>query len=601
MRTTRANRFTPPAKTQVTTHTLPKSFEPTEKAYTKSFFHRKICNLQKVVVHLQTVSNSINNMETKTIKYPVGYQDFKEIRERKMLYVDKTDLIYNLVDTSKYVFLSRPRRFGKSLLTSTLHYYLAGCKELFTGLAIEKLEKNWIQYPVLHFDLGQVKEFTIDDLRLALNDMLDANEATYGITTSGTPGRRLNLLISEIFRKTGRQVVLLVDEYDAPIMDVLYQPNMLLEVRKVMREFYASLKANDSKLKFVFITGVSTFAQMGIFSELNNLEKISSADDYAALCGITEQELKDNFKTGIERLAEKEECTPEEMLARLKDKYDGYHFSNALVDVYNPFSLLNAFKLNDLNDYWFESGTSATLVQAIKQYVGDFQQELDRIENKVWMSQSDFTQPLEDNSTLIPLLYQTGYLTIKEYDKKVKQYLLDYPNAEVRVGLLKNLLPLFSNANPGDTANAASRASMALREGNIDKAMENLQSLLKSIPYGKNEPKILQDKEATEEHYQKFFFLYFRMMCDLVHAEVRNSTGATDVTITTPNYVYVVELKINSTPEVALSQIDEKQYALPYMEGTRAVYKVGVNFSTETRTHSEWKVLEIKKRSIPVQ
>jgi hypothetical protein len=376
------------------------------------------------------------------------------------------------------------------------------------------------------------------------------------------------------------------------MMDVLYQPDMLLEVRKVMREFYASLKANDSKLKFVFITGVSTFSQMGIFSELNNLKKISSADKYATICGITEQELKDNFKIGIESLAEVEECTPEEMLARLKDKYDGYHFSDALIDIYNPFSLLNAFDLNKVGDYWFESGTSTTLIRAFKQYVGDFQQELDRIENKVWMSLSDFTQPLEDNSTLIPLLYQTGYLTIKEYDKEDKVYLLDFPNGEVRIGLLKNLLPFYSNANPGDTANAALRASTALRKGNIDKAMENLRSLLKSIPYGKNEPKILQDMEATEEHYQKFFFLYYRMMCDLVHAEVRNSTGATDVTITTPNYIYVVELKINSTPEMALQQIDEKGYAVPFMDGKRAVYKIGVNFSTETRTISEWKVVE---------
>jgi hypothetical protein len=533
-------------------------------------------------------------METDEIKYPVGYQDFEKIRKQNMLYVDKTALIYKLVNTSCYVFLSRPRRFGKTLLTSTLHYYLSGRKDLFTGLAIEKLEKDWIQYPVLHFDLGRVKEFTIDRLRLALNDMLDANESTYDITTSGSPGRRLDLLISEIFRKTGRQVVLLIDEYDGPIMDVLYQPDMLLEVRKVMREFYASLKANDSKLKFVFITGVSTFAQMGIFSELNNLEKISSADDYAALCGITEQELKDNFKMGIERLAEKEECTPEEMLARLKDKYDGYHFSDALVDIYNPFSLLNAFKFNNLNDYWFDSGTSSTLIQAFKQYVGDFQQELDKIENKGWMNVSQFTRSLEDHAQLIPLLYQSGYLTIKEHNKKEKQYILDYPNAEVRVGLLKNLLPLFSKADSDDTVNAASRASTALREGDIDRAMENLRSLLKSIPYGKNEPKILQDAEATEEHYQKFFFLYFRMMCDLVHAEVRNSTGATDVTITTPNYVYVVELKINSTPEVALKQIDEKGYALPYMEGRRTVYKIGVNFSTETRTLSEWKVVKAK-------
>jgi hypothetical protein len=530
-------------------------------------------------------------MEAERIKYPIGYQDFEKIRKQNMLYVDKTALIYNLVTTNSYVFLSRPRRFGKSLLASTLHYYLSGRKDLFTGLAIEKLEEDWIQYPVLHFDLGRVKEFTIDRLCQALDDMLNANEEPYGITTSGTPGRRLDMLISEAYRKTGCPVVLLIDEYDGPMMDVLHQPDKLQEVRKVMREFYASLKANDRKLKFVFITGVSTFSQMGIFSELNNLHKITNDDRYATICGITEQELRDNFAQGISELAKKRGSSQEEILAMLKDKYDGYHFSDALVDIYNPFSLLNAFSMVKIGNYWFESGTSSTLVRAFQEYVGDIQYELDQIENKEWMSQSQFMRSLEDHACLIPLLYQSGYLTIKEYDIKEDQYLLDYPNAEVRVGLLRNLLPLYSPANPDTTANAASRASTALREGNIDTAMENLRSLLKSIPYGKNEPKILQDTEATEEHYQKFFFLYFRMMCDQVHAEVRNSTGATDVTITTPNYIYVVELKIDSTPEVALKQIEEKGYAVPYMEGRRTVYKVGVNFSTQERTITGWKVV----------
>jgi hypothetical protein len=533
-------------------------------------------------------------MERKKIKYPVGCQDFKIIREGGFLYVDKTELIYNLVDESRYVFLSRPRRFGKSLLTSTLHYYLSGRKDLFTGLAIEKLEKDWIQYPVLHFDISQTKDCSPEDLTVELHKMLNEYDELYNIHTTSTPGSRLTELIRHIYRTTGKEAVILIDEYDAPIMKVLHKTEVVEDIRERMSNFYTALKPNDQYLKFVFITGVSTFSQMGIFSELNNLNKITNDDSYAAICGITEQELKDNFKPGIKSLAEAEECTPEEMLELLKDKYDGYHFSNSLLDIYNPFSLLNAFAKNDLGDYWFESGTSTTLVRAFKHYVGDFQQELDRIENKVWMDRSDFTQPLEDNSTLIPLLYQTGYLTIKEYNKKIRQYLLDFPNAEVRVGLLKNLLPLFSNASPRDTANAASRASMALREGDIDTAMENLRSLLKSIPYGKTEPKILQDIEATEEHYQKFFFLYFRMMCDLVHAEVRNSTGATDVTITTPNYVYVVELKINSTPEIALQQIEDKGYAVPFMEGRRAVYKIGVNFSTETRTISEWKVVEAK-------
>jgi hypothetical protein len=554
----------------------------------------KICHVFKVIVYLQAEALKLANMEENEILYPVGYQDFEEIRKGGFLYVDKTNLIHRLVRTSKYVFLSRPRRFGKTLLTSTLYYYLSGRKDLFTGLAIEKLEKDWIQYPVLHFDLGQVKEFSIDELRLALNDMLNANERPYDITTTGTPGRRLNQLIYNIFSKTGRPVVLLFDEYDGPMMDVLHQPDKLQEVRKVMREFYASLKANDKYLKFIFITGVSTFSQMGIFSELNNLKKITNDDNFAAICGITEQELKDNFVQGISELARKRGCSQDEVLAILKDKYDGYHFSDALVDIYNPFSLLNAFSMVKVGNYWFESGTSSTLVQAFKQYVGDILCELNQIENKEWMNQSQFMRSLEDRACLIPLLYQSGYLTIKEYDIKEDLYLLDYPNAEVRVGLLRNLLPLYSLANPDTTANAASRASTALREGDINRSMENLQSLLKSIPYGKNEPKILQSAEDTEEYYQKFFFLYYRMMCDLVHAEVRNSTGATDVTITTPDYVYVVELKINSTPEAALKQIEEKGYAVPFLEGRRAVYKIGVNFSTETRTISDWKAIEAK-------
>jgi hypothetical protein len=427
--------------------------------------------------------------------------------------------------------------------------------------------------------------------------MLNEYDEVYNIHTTSTPGSRLTELIRHIYRTTGKKVVILIDEYDAPIMKALHKTDVVEDIRERMRNFYTSLKANDSCLKFVFITGVSTFSQMGIFSELNNLKKITENNDYATICGITEQELRDNFTQGIEKLAKEEEVSIDEMLAKLKDKYDGYHFTNAMIDVYNPFSILNAFDSTDLGNYWFESGTSTTLVQAFKHYVGDFQQELDKIENKVWMNQSQFTRSLEDHAQLIPLLYQSGYLTIKNYDKKEKLYLLDYPNAEVRVGLLKNLLPLFSNADSDDTVNAASRASKALREGDINRSMNNLRSLLKSIPYGKNEPKILQDMEATEEHYQKFFFLYFRMMCDLVHAEVRNSTGATDVTITTPNYVYVVELKINSTPEVALQQIDDKGYAVPFMEGRRAVYKIGVNFSTETRTISEWKVVEAKGMS----
>jgi hypothetical protein len=528
------------------------------------------------------------------VKYPVGVQSFKEIRERGMVYVDKTDLIYDLVDTSKYVFLSRPRRFGKSLLASTLHCYLEGHKELFQGLAIEELETDWIQYPVLHFDLGQVKEFTIERLQEALNDMLDANEKPFGVTTSGTPGRRLNKLIYELNQKTGRQVVLLIDEYDAPIMDVLHKPDMLQEVRNVMREFYASLKANESYLKFVFITGVSTFSQMGIFSELNNLTNITDNNDYAAICGITEQELVDNFKIGIEQLAEEEGFAYDETLAKLKDKYDGYHFTKKMVNIYNPYSLLNAFFSKSFGDYWFDTGTSASLVNAFRRYVGDFTIELDKIDSGEWMYRNQFVRSLEDRAKIIPLLYQTGYLTIKDYDLRTDQYLLGMPNAEVRVGLLKNLLPLFTEVDANDMENFAGRASADLRDGDIDHAMEILRSVLKSIPYGKNETAIFSDLQTTEQYYHNLYHLFFKMLCNRVNSEVRNSTGATDVVITTPRYVYVVEIKIDTNVEVALNQIDEKGYAVPYMAGQQAVYKIGVVFSTKEKTLSEWKAVELK-------
>jgi hypothetical protein len=424
--------------------------------------------------------------------------------------------------------------------------------------------------------------------------MLDANEKPFGVTTSGTPGRRLKMLTSELFQKTGRQVVLLIDEYDAPIMDVLHKPDMLREVRNVMREFYASLKANERYLKFVFITGVSTFSQMGIFSELNNLKKITNNDVYAAICGITEQELRNNFAQGIDELASKYGCSKEEMLAALKDKYDGYHFSNAMADIYNPFSLLNAFDEGRFGDYWFDSGTSASLVNALQRYVGDFKLDLADIDSGRWFSESEFLNSLEDRANIIPLLYQTGYLTIKSYDSNNELYVLGMPNAEVRVGLLKNLLPLYIDAQSNDFSTPARMASTDLRNGNIDHAMEILRSVLKSIPYGKNETAIFSDLQTTEQYYHNLYHLFFKLLCNRVNSEVRNSTGSTDVVITTPKYVYVVEIKIDAKVEVALEQIDEKGYAVPYMAGEQAVYKVGVIFSTKEKTLSEWKVVELK-------
>jgi hypothetical protein len=531
-------------------------------------------------------------MEETRIKYPVGYQDFKTIREGGFLYVDKTDLIFNLVDSCKYAFLSRPRRFGKTLLTSTLHYYLAGRKDLFTGLAIEKLEKDWIQYPVLHFDLSRLKELTPDELRQALNRMLNKYDETFDVTTSGTPGERMDELIQTAYRKTGHPTVVLIDEYDAPVMDALYEPERLAAVRKVMRNFYTSLKANDSNLKFVFITGVSTFSQMGIFSELNNLDVITNDNEYASICGITQQELLDNFQVGIQELSQVLKCSEEDVLARLKNRYDGYHFTKSLLDIYNPFSLIKAFKSKDLGNYWFESGTSTSLVNAFKRYIGDFEINLEEIDAGKWVKQVDFMNSLEDNRDILPLLYQSGYITIKSYDLDMERYTLGVPNEEVRIGLYRNLLPLYTQASVKEVVNYVDEASKSLREGNIEKGLEIVRSLLKSIPYGKNDTKIFQDLQTTEQYYHALFHVIFRMLNGMVTSEVRNSTGATDVVITTPKNIYVVEIKINASPTVALKQIDQKGYAVPFMADSRAVYKVGVKFSTKERTISDWKVVE---------
>jgi hypothetical protein len=333
---------------------------------------------------------------------------------------------------------------------------------------------------------------------------------------------------------------------------------------------------------------------MGIFSELNNLDVITDSNAYAGICGITEQELRDNCTQGIEKMAQACRCTREEALARLKDKYDGYHFTKSMVDIYNPFSLLKALKESNMGNYWFNTGTSVSLVRALQRYVGDFKLDLADIDSGRWFNESEFLNSLEDRANIIPLLYQTGYLTIKACNASGTKYVLGMPNSEVRTGLLKNLMPLYTQVNPDTMYNFAIDASEALLEGDINRAMEILRSVLKSIPYRNNEEKVYGDVLDTERHFHDLFHLFFKMLCEQVNSEVHNSTGSTDVVITTPRYVYVVEIKIDTKIEVALTQIDEKGYAVPYLAGSRAVYKVGVVFSTKEKTLSEWKIVEAK-------
>jgi hypothetical protein len=521
--------------------------------------------------------------------YPIGLQSFSEIRKLKAVYVDKTALVYKMAQSSKFVFLSRPRRFGKTLLTSTIQSYFEGRKDLFSGLAIEPLEQDWKQYPVFRFDLSTPKGVPADDLARALTLKMQDYEDLYGRNEREvTVGERLSGLIKRAFQQTGTPVVIIIDEYDAPMLEVLHSQSELEAVRKVMRDFYSPLKACDEYLRFVFITGISMFSQLSIFSELNNLEIISRSSDYASICGITGQELLDNFQYGIEQLSTKLGCTTSEVVARLRDAYDGYHFCGDSEGLFNPFSLLNAFKQNELGSYWFRSGTPTSLIEMLKKYRQEGLFDINDLESMESVDASDFETPLELQTGPLPLLYQAGYLTIKDYDAESSVYTLAIPNSEVRVGLLKNLLPLYASIK--NVNSVVSRASTAFRKGDVDGAMQLLQSMLSSIPFMCGDKEILADAEKTEAHYHIIFYFFFRMLYNEVYAEVRNAVGATDVTIKTPKYIYIVEIKIDSSADVALKQIEDKGYATPYLTDGREVVKLGVNFSTASRTISEWKL-----------
>jgi hypothetical protein len=528
------------------------------------------------------------------IKYPIGIQDFEAVRQGNMVYVDKTSLIYKLVNTSTYVFLSRPRRFGKSLLTSTLRYYFEGRKDLFAGLAMEKLETKWESYSVLHSDLSDVKRNTPNALIAKLQDVIDMIEANHSIHTMGTPGDRLGKLIYHLYKKNEKKVVVLIDEYDAPIINILHKTDVLPEMREVMRDFYAPLKKFNEYLRFVFITGISTYSQMGIFSELNNLDVITNSNDYASLCGITTQELLENFKPGISTIAREKNTTEEFVLNRLKEKYDGYHFTSSMVDVYNPFSLIKALKDRDFGDYWFNTGTSAYLLEMLKRYKKrnpNFR--IEDLGDSDWMAYSTFNKSLEISTSYIPLFYQSGYLTIKESDPLRSRFRLGIPNDEVRVGLLGDLLPLYADMDVEYAKNTVDSASILLQDGRIDEAMLVFKSLLADVPYMRNMANILADVQKTEMYYHSLFYLFFDLLHNGTEAEVRSARGAADVVIKTERYIYVIEIKINASANAALKQIDKKGYVTPFLASGKRVLKVGVRFSTKLRTLSDWRVVEV--------
>ena len=524
-------------------------------------------------------------MVTRRRKYPVGIQTFSEIIEKGYVYVDKTDLVWQLADYAKYIFLSRPRRFGKSLLSSTLHSYFAGERDLFEGLKIMELEQEWKRYPVLHFDLSGAKHMPAEEVRKELGRIIKPYENIYGNDPDETsPGMRMAGLVNRAYEQTGKQVVVIIDEYDAPLLDVLHDDQQLADMREVMQEFYQRLKMLDPKLKFCFITGITKFSQLSIFSTINNLMNVTMIPQFSAICGITEHELVTTLHEDIELLAQKNDISYEEMHAKLKNRYGGYHFSKQSEEVYNPFSLVKAFMSGEVDNYWFDSGTPTFLIRQMQHFHTDIT-SLDNLE----VPSSAFDKPTETMDDALPLLYQSGYLTIRTYDQESQMYLLALPNQEVRVGYAEGLLPAYIVLKSKDVqAGFALKFWRALKQSDIDLAMREMQSYLASIPYVEGFKKKLEDAATAEGFYEYTLYLIFSMLNVYVRTQVKCAGGRTDMVVWMPDTIYVFELKADGTAEEALNQIDDKGYAIPYTTDERKVVKVGVAFDAETRTICSW-------------
>lgn len=520
-------------------------------------------------------------------KYPVGVQTFSEIRKFNYVYIDKTDLMWKMTHTAKYIFLGRPRRFGKSLLTTTLDSYFQGEKALFEGLKIMELEEEWKRYPVIHIDLSTAKNKpSVEDLRRYLNLMMDRMARCGTFESERLPGEKLQGEIERLYQTTGEQVVVVIDEYDAPLLDILHEPEQLDAYRVVMQEFFQPLKACESMVKFCFITGITKFSQLSIFSTLNNLTNITMHPDFAAICGITEQELTTVLAPDIARLAERQECTSEEMHVRLKLQYDGYRFSEISPEVYNPFSLMKCMLMGKMDNYWFESGTPAFLIRQMRHFRTDIT-SLDNIE----VPSTAFDKPTEAMTTALPLLYQSGYLTIKDYDRESGIYRLSIPNKEVRVGYVEGLLPTYIGLDGSEVQTGfALKFWRALKKNDIDLAMQEMKAYFAGLPYVEGFKKKLEEVKNYEGFYEWSMYLVLSMLNVYVRTQVKCAGGRTDMVVWMPDTTYVFELKVGGTAQEALSQIDSKDYALPYSTEGRNVVKAGVVFDTDKLTIKDWLV-----------
>ena len=516
-------------------------------------------------------------MEEEIRRYPIGIQTFQNIVEGNYVYVDKTKYIVDFLKRGmKFIFLSRPRRFGKSLFASTLHAYYEGRKELFEGLAIADYEKDWVKHPVLHFDMSGAKHMDKERLGRYLDDILTDHEALFGYKSDKEDANiRLKDLVVKAYEKTGQKAVVIIDEYDAPLLDVVHEEDNLHDLRLIMQNFYSPLKMLDPYLEFVFITGITKFSQLSIFSELNNLNNISMADQFSAICGISKTELTTQMRRDVELLAESQGVGYDEMLSRLTEYYDGYHFGEKSEDVFNPFSLILAMSHQKLGNYWFGSGTPSYIINVMRKFhVG-----IRDIERKS-CAVDDFDVSPEQMTTALPLLYQSGYLTIKKYSPITNRFVLDYPNREVRLGMFRSLAPNYLSPVMMDNNSFLGDFIDLLYEGDANGALERMRAYLASISNR------LSNK--SERDVQTVFYLIFSLMGANVRVEECSAIGRADVVIYFPDTIYVMELKYDGSAEAAIKQIDGKGYLVPYSASGKRLVKIGVNYDSAKLTLGDW-------------
>lgn len=513
-----------------------------------------------------------------SMKYPIGIQDFGNVRRDGYAYVDKTALMYKMVSEGKYYSLSRPRRFGKSLFLSTLAAYFSGQKELFRGLAVEKMEKDWTEHPILHLDLNSREYKDESSLEAELNRHLEKWEKLYGSKYKDRAAEeRFIHVIEHAYEQTGQRVVILVDEYDKPLLQAIGNPTLQDAYRSKLKAFYSVLKTLDAKIRFAFLTGVTKFGKVSVFSDLNNLMDISFDHRYAEVCGISEKELHENFDESVQALAEANDMTKEECYQRLKRDYDGYIFNVESAGMYNPFSLLNTLKNKFFRDYWFETGTPSFLVYQLKKT----EYPLENMTTEELSTDTLNSIDIMDTNPL-PLLYQSGYLTLKGYDPEFDTYVLGFPNREVEQGFIKYLLPFYTPKTNEQSTFAIAQFVKDVRKGDAEGFMHRLQDFFANGDY--------QVVGKTELYFQNTLYVFFRLMGFYVEVERHTTRGRMDIVMQTPDYVYILELKINQTAAVALQQIEEKGYAEPFASDARQLFKIGINFSTETKLIDDWKV-----------